>query len=187
METITREYTVYKFEELSEKAQQKALEKLYDINYSHDWWEFSYEYFIEQLNEIGLTCDKFYFDLDRNRYIEPINLRFTDVKKFIHSSIDEKVKTSLIDIADLYLTTACYSRHTKPVVESYAKTLIQHQRLNTAINSLVNRCRDKIHDLLEDFSIALQNESDYLGSEEAIKETIEANEYTFTEDGNLFS
>ena len=37
--------------------------------------------------------------------------------------------------------------------------------------------------ILEDYSIMLQEEYEYLTSEEAIIETIEANEYEFTENG----
>jgi hypothetical protein len=38
---------------------------------------------------------------------------------------------------------------------------------------------------LEDYSIILQKECDYLSSEESIIETIEANDYEFDIDGNL--
>jgi hypothetical protein len=39
--------------------------------------------------------------------------------------------------------------------------------------------------LIEDYSILLQKEYDYQTSEEAIIETIEANDYEFTEEGEL--
>ena len=39
--------------------------------------------------------------------------------------------------------------------------------------------------ILEDYRIMLQKEYEYLGSEDAIIETIKANEYEFTEDGKL--
>jgi hypothetical protein len=186
MQTITKEYQVYKFSELSDSAKEKAIQDLYDINIDYAWHEFSYEHFIEQLNEVGLDCEKFYFSLDRDYYIEPVKLRFTDVEKFIKAKVDEKVKKSLIEIADLYLTTACFSRHNKPVVESYAHTLIKHQRLNKAIDSLVERADEAIHSMLNDFLSQLQKEYDYLTSEEAIIETIEANDYDFSENGKLF-
>jgi hypothetical protein len=43
-----------------------------------------------------------------------------------------------------------------------------------------------LHDLLEDYRLMLQEEYEYLISEEAIIEAIEANDYEFTEDGRLF-
>ena len=40
--------------------------------------------------------------------------------------------------------------------------------------------------ILEDYRIMLQKQYEYLCSEEAIIETIEANDYEFTEDGKLY-
>src|SRR5574343_362612 len=126
MQTITKEYTVYKFNELSDSAKEKALEKFYDINVDYDWYEPSYEGFIEDLNEIGLTCDNFHFSLDRDYFIEPVNLRFIDVEKFVKSKIDENIKKRIIEVADLYITTACFSRHNKPIIETYSYTSEKH-------------------------------------------------------------
>jgi hypothetical protein len=42
-------------------------------------------------------------------------------------------------------------------------------------------------DLISEYAHMLQREYDYLTSEEAIRETIEANDYDFTEDGKLFN
>ena len=44
---------------------------------------------------------------------------------------------------------------------------------------------DFLQSLCEDYRIILRNEYEYLTSEEAIIETIESNEYYFTEDGKL--
>ena len=41
MHTVTIE--VYPFDELSEKAKQKAIAKYWDINVNYDWWEGIYE------------------------------------------------------------------------------------------------------------------------------------------------
>lgn len=187
MKTIIKEYTLFKFSELTDSVKEKVIEKFYDINVDHDWYESSYEYFIEQLHEIGLTCEKFYFDLDRNRYIEPVNLEFTDIEKFIKAQVDEKAKKSLIEIADLYLTTACFLRHETAIVKSNAHTLEKHVRLNKTINTLVDSTNQAIDNTLSDFLSQLQKEYDYLTSEEAIIETIEANDYDLLEDGTLFN
>jgi hypothetical protein len=53
-----------------------------------------------------------------------------------------------------------------------------------------NECKDIeaefLNDILEDYSIILQNECDYLTSEESIKETLISNEYDFTEEGKIY-
>ena len=54
---------------------------------------------------------------------------------------------------------------------------------------LYNRAEDLEdykHDLLEDYRIMLNHEMEYLLSDEAVDESIEANEYTFTESGKRF-
>lgn len=55
----TKSYNVYKFNELSEESQQKAIENLYDINVDYDWWESTHE----DAKTIGLEITE--FDIDR--------------------------------------------------------------------------------------------------------------------------
>jgi hypothetical protein len=43
--------------------------------------------------------------------------------------------------------------------------------------------REFLHALLEDYRIMLEMDEEYQSSEEAIAETMEANDYEFTEDG----
>jgi len=57
MKTI--ETAVYTFSELSDKAQERALEKLYDINVDFEWYDSDISEFVEILNIIGLdTTEK---------------------------------------------------------------------------------------------------------------------------------
>jgi hypothetical protein len=186
MRTQTVEYKLYKFKELEDSAQEKALEQFYGINVDHDWWEFAYEGFKEDLNAMGLDCEGFYFGLDRDSYIEARGLHFTDAKKFVKSQIDEKVKDSFIEIADLFIEDRRQYRHTRQHISTYAKTRCEHTRLNKAIESLTERCNDKLYSILEGFLYTLQKEYDYLTSRESIIETIECNEYDFLENGKLF-
>lgn len=45
---------------------------------------------------------------------------------------------------------------------------------------------DFLYELLQDYLIILRNEYEYLMSEESVDESIECNEYTFTESGKRF-
>ena len=47
-------------------------------------------------------------------------------------------------------------------------------------------CEEFQRTICEDYLIILQMECEYLTSEEAVIETIEANEYEFTVDGDLY-
>lgn len=66
IETTTRK--LFKFNELSEKAQDTAVEKLYDLNVDHEWWEYIYD----DAKNIGAKITE--FDLDRRNGIK---FRFT--------------------------------------------------------------------------------------------------------------
>lgn len=84
----TKTINVYSFDELSEKAKQKALENLYDINVDHDWCDFIYDDFKSICATIGVDADKkemffsgfshqgsgscFYADIDLFKLIEGI-------------------------------------------------------------------------------------------------------------------
>jgi hypothetical protein len=147
---------LYKFNELSESAKEKAIESLSDINVYHDWWQFIYE----DAENIGLKITS--FDLDRNRHAEGEFTGYAiDTAKDIleeHGKDCETYKTAEKFMSDYY---------------------------NTLDEDIEELEEEFLKSLLEDYSIMLQTECDYLMSEKAIIETIEANEYEFTQDGKL--
>ena len=61
-----REITVkaYKFDELSEEAQERALNDLRYINVEFNWWEDSYDTIRIAGKLLGLDIDGIYFDTD---------------------------------------------------------------------------------------------------------------------------
>ncbi len=63
MRTETTTKTLYKFDELSDKSKEKAIEKLRTSDYylDHDWWEFVYEESIIIGNLFGLCIDRIFF------------------------------------------------------------------------------------------------------------------------------
>ena len=67
-ETITKNW--YQFDELPGDVKEKAIEKLYDINVDHKWWDFIYE----DAREVGLEIAG--FDTDRGSYVDG-NLLFS--------------------------------------------------------------------------------------------------------------
>ncbi len=60
----TVETEVFKFNELTEEAQQAATEKLYDLNVDYDWWNSVYE----DALQVGLKLTG--FNIDRGQSIE---------------------------------------------------------------------------------------------------------------------
>ena len=176
MQTITKTYNVYKFSELSEDAKQKALEAMYDINIDYDWWNYVYE----DAENIGLKITE--FDLDRASFVHADTiLSYTEIADRIiaeHGETCETYQTAKEFLNDRDNLVAKYSDGVKldEVTEENEYDFDQD----------CDNLEEEFHkSLCEDYRIMLQNEYEYLTSEEAIIETIEGNDYDFTEDGEL--
>jgi hypothetical protein len=165
----TIQTTVYKFDELSPKAQAQAIDYLYDINVSHRWWEFIYE----DAKIIGLEITS--FDLDRNRHAKgEFILSACEVAQNIFNKHGETTET--------YNTAKEFMEEWQPVFDEYMTEPDNSLELEERLIELEN---EFLKNLLDDYSIMLQNEYEYLTSEEAIIETIRINDYEFTEYGEL--
>jgi len=164
MKTVS--INLYSFDELSEQAKQKAIESLYDINVSHEWWEFTYE----DAENTGLKITS--FDLDRNRHAKG---------EFITSApeVAEKIMQEHGKGCETYKTAANFLKDLNELTGKF-------ENIEECPEDEIEELEEEfLKSLLEDYSIILQKESEYLQSEEAIIETIEANEYFFYEDGKL--
>ena len=162
----TVEIKLYKFSELSEEAKERVLTDHYDINLFPEWWDCTYD----DAAQIGLRITE--FDLDH----KSISGKFIDSAPAVaeailaeHGKICETYKTAKSFLSDLDELTGKY-----PNIEDCPEDEIE------ALED------DFLHSILEDYRIILNNEYDYLTGEEAIIETIEANEYDFTEDGKIY-
>lgn len=186
MREVVKKFNVYKFQELSDTAKVKALEKLYEINIDHDWWDFLYEGFKEELHEVGLDCDTFYFSLDRDYHITPEKLRFTDLKLFIKKLVDDKIKDSIIDVLDLDVENIGFKGTSYIIGSNSCYLLERHPRLTKMANYIEIKATKELQNILEDFLSRLQAEYEYLGSRECLEEVIECNDYEFLEDGTLY-
>jgi len=171
-ETITRE--IYTFQELSEKAKEKAIEKLLNINLEDQWWEFEYE----DAANIGLKLTA--FDLDRNKHAKG---------KFIWSATEvaDKIMSEHGNKCETYKTAFNFLNERDTLVRKFSdgiSTDIVTEENEYEFDQEADELEEQfLEDILEDYANILQKQYEYLYSEEAIIETIEANEYEFTEDG----
>lgn len=180
METI--QITVYQFDELEPEAQNKVLGQFSDINVDHDWWEFLYEEFKAELKQVGLTCERFFFDIDRGSFIAPHKLS-VDSKELLVKFSEVRTPGRLTDEFDPEFITA--GRNNVVVkVSQYGHT--GYTRIDKKLDEICESLTSKVYALFEDFLSRLRNEYDGLTSEEAIKETIKANEFKFTAEGRIF-
>lgn len=180
---ITKTITLYKFDELSEEAQNNAFSKLGNINVDHDWWDHIYE----DAKTIGLEIEEFYLDL--KKIAGALNEYLLDCCRSIRHNHGKECET--FKTAQQYLPEYIqafvkwkeenkddddYPQHWKPV------DWLEEFKYTDEANEITNEFSKA---LLQDYLIMLEEEYDYLTSEETIKESIEANEYLFHEDGTL--
>lgn len=167
---------VFKFEELTEVQREKALSKLRFINVEYDWWQFTYE----EAEEIGLKITS--FGLDRNRHAEGVLL-------YSGCEVAERIIKNHWQDCETFKTASDFLSQWEELVKKYSNGV------NTDIVTEENEYdfdqeadeleEDFLKAILEDYSIILQKECEYLQSDEAIIETINSNQYFFDEEGNL--
>ena len=141
--------------------QKKVLENLYTINVDYQWWDSTYE----DARQIGLEIEA--FDIDRGTSEGRFTLSPEDVMTAIlHNHGD-----------------ACSTFKT---AEEYKNELSLLSQDDEDYDEKYSDIKDDfLRSLLEDYCIILSKEYDYLTSEEAIKETIECNDYEFTAEGKI--
>lgn len=194
MKTI--EVNLYKFSELSDEAKEKAIEKWRNDSYDSQPWFISesndsFEKFAELFNIDWRNID--YCEPYRNEYSIKLDDQIKylsgqrlatyiwnnykkDIFKGRYYYTKNKHRHSKIQIEDFCcaLTGVCYDDELlSPIYE-----FLKNPEDNMDFEMLLNEC---IYNLCSNVS----DEIDYQNSDEAIIETIEANEYDFLENGEL--
>lgn len=165
---------VYLFNELPEKSKEKVLNKNREINLEHNWWGCTYG----DAKEIGLKITS--FDLDRNRHAEgEFLLAANEVAQNILNNHGEHCET--------YKTAQSFMEEWQPVFTEYMNEDSEKYESRETEEELQEIEDNFLQSLLEDYSILLQNEYEYLMTDEAVQETLIINEYTYLEDGTEFN
>lgn len=161
---------IYKFSELTEEGQRKAIENLSDINIDHSEWDNS----IEDAEQIGLKI----ISLDDHRANKGEFITNAETcANFIlinHGKDCETFKTAK-SFLDEYL----------PLKKAWDENEDNEGFPFEYEDQATDLSEEFLISLLEDYRIMCNKNYEYLTSEEAIIETIEANEYEFFEDGKL--
>jgi hypothetical protein len=153
---------VYTYDELSDKAKEKAREWYISRIYDYDWYDFIFE----EAKELGFTIEE--FDLYRR-----------ECRIKLHDTPENIAKKILVEHGKDTSTYKTAQKFIKDGVKYFESEEESEEEI--ALN-------DEFKDnLAVDYLSLLQSEADYMESEEAIKEMMEANEYTFTEDGKRFA
>ena len=169
MRTLTTTIKLYKFDELDDAAKQAAVQEFHDLNVDHEWWDGTFE----DAERIGLKITA--FDLDRNRHCEgAFTLSANEVAANIFRDHGEACET--------HKTASEFMEEWQPVFDEYIEK--EGYELEQKLMDIEGEFQKS---LLEDYSIILQKECEYLTSEEAIVESIEANDYEFTVAGKFYT
>ena len=174
-------FKVYQFDELSEEVKEKILDDCRFIMVEYfNWWGFVYE----DAENIGLEIVE--FDLDR-RYIR------MKLKENILSSIEEALNYFNKDSNEYKIVKGYYDEIMKlkdsEEVKEYLKDNPHDDPYDAIYNmSLDDRFYDEyINDMKRVFLRMLENEFNYLTSDEAIIECFNNNDYEFFENGKIFN
>lgn len=154
----TRIYTVYKFNELPLESQEKALDNYREINVDYDWWTCLYD----DAERIGLEITDFEDCRCGMRYLSGHNAR----------TVISRILTEHVRRCDTYQTAAYFLR-------------IQHCDGKTRTFDFDSWNDNFLHDISEDYRRLLTREYEYLIGDDAVRETLEANEYWFTLQGKI--
>ena len=198
-ETTTR--TLHRFDGLSEKAQEKALEKLYDINIEYDDW-YDLDYYAENLAAIGFEKAEIFFSGFSSRGDGACFDADVNVEKALNAFLMCNHPARNFDVAAYEKWLILAERGT---IGAHIRKVGPHNRYshaNTRDLELdcdfsqktwdklgLGACQDLLesirYDACQEIYSSLEKEYEYLTGREAILETIEANEYEFTEDGGI--
>ena len=191
------ETQVYTFDELSDDAKEKAIEKFRDNEYKHLDLDYFAEDCIYQLEKLGFVNPQVQYSLG---YCQGDGLSFEadEYSKledlYIEELGKEKEKTAKL-LADnsTFICTGnkggyCYAStsHIDLYIENYSSGI--NTDCNN-INDVVHIVRGKLEDLYIDICNNLEkqgyDEIEYRLSDECIIENIQCNEYEFTKEGKL--
>ncbi len=173
----TVEIKLYQFNELSEEAKQNALNELQDLNVDHEWWDVIYE----DAEQIGIKLTS--FNLNRGGNCEG---------EFIASAEEcaYTIQKEHGETCDTHQTATEYLKDRDSLVEGYSDGVNKMVVAENNEYDFDQDCDSLDYEfrlsLLGDYLKMLNNEYEYQTSEESVIETIQANEYDFTEEGELY-
>ncbi len=161
---------VYQYNELNDKAKEKARDWYREASSSDEWWENIYE----DAETIGLKIKG--FDIDRGSNVDAVFISGAlDCAVAImreHGEMCETYKTASAYIAERDAAIAAIPADENGDPDEYA--------IDAALDEID---AEFLKSLEGDYLEMLRDEYEHQTSDETVAENIEANEYEFTEDG----
>lgn len=189
MKTIHKTFNVYSYAELSEPAKEKAIEELAYVNVEDTDILTDDDAYSEIAKEYGLEIDMSdaCYDLDRGSFLyfdqhnhgrkdkKVQGIEITDYKTF--------VKKAGLRYGKKYQDEMSFGISTSHYGGGDGKNDIISSELSEEVEEKLQTCLNKF---LQTVLNQLKDSYNYLVSEESIIETIDANEWSFYQDGKLY-
>ena len=157
---------VYKFDELDKQTKEKVIENYRYINVDNTFW---YDCIKEEFNSLGLEIQE--FNLDRGNYA-----------KIYIDNLEETSKTILHEFGD----SVAIKQTAKNYINEYEKIQANFKEDEDIEREVELLDEQYEKEYSEDILSYLRSSYDWEISDEAITETIEANDYDFTTDGKIY-
>lgn len=199
MKTITTTKEIYTFEELSDGAQKVVINNMQnDENYlSYEWYDSVYDYAIEAGALMGIRIDKIYFS---GFYSQGDGACFEGYYQYEKNSLqnfrrDNIGNRTLLDLAirlqtlqkrNIYGLLANVKHSGHSYHERCTRINVEHSKGICISDNTDDELSEILRDFMQWIYATLEEEHDYLMSDEVIKETIIANEYDFLIDGSRY-
>jgi hypothetical protein len=151
---------VFKYDELTDEAKEKALNWYVPIAYEYGWWEG----ILDDAGQIGLKIKG--FDIDG-------------------SSIDASLMLSPLTVCKKILANHGSSCDTFSLAFRWFPTF-QNVDDEGEPTYTEENIKDFLYELKEEYLSLLRAEQEFMTSKEAMEESIRANEYEFTEHGEKY-
>jgi hypothetical protein len=200
---IIKTVKLFKFNELSIDTQEKVLEKHREINVDYDWWDMVISNKREEIRETyGIDIgNKVYFDIERSRDIYCKDILLLDDEKF-HDKLIEDIKK---DEPNEYLRRQIKGENLKADLNRYVAFFFDKSgecsildvadiESDAELREVMNRYKILrnidgyfMNNIIRPIYNDLRDYINYAYSDEAVKETIDCNDWSFLENGTILN
>jgi hypothetical protein len=163
MKTI--EIKLYKYEELDKQTREKVIENYRFINVEDTFW---YDWIKDDFNRLGLEIQE--FDLNRN-YVKIYIENFEDTSNYIIEEFGDSVA--------IKQTAKNYLKELEEIVSNFK----EDEDIDREFENLDEKYQ---HEFKADILSYLRSNYKWEISDEAVINTIEANDYDFTTNGKIY-
>ncbi len=167
-----KETKIYLFEELSDKAKEKARNWFREVSSGDEWWESTYE----DAKNVGIKISG--FDIGRGNYCEG---------EFISGAEEtaHKIEKEHGETCDTFKTAKAYLALRDKIITDAPKDESGEYEDESELDEALDEAETEfLKSILEDYRQALSREYEYQNSDEVVSENIIANEYEFEENGS---